>query len=108
MSLLLAMLLIAPAAAADEPADIPGFFTKKISDTQVKIYAKDVVGIGKVQFWVDGKEIAWVRAESIKDPKLRIQNSAAYLVRTVELKPGKNRIEIRLNGFRAWSATYSG
>lgn len=106
-AVLLSLMLLAPSALADEPADIPGFFTKKISNTEVKVYAKDIVGIGKVQFWVNGREIAWVRAETRDDPKLRIQNSAPYLVRTVELSPGKNRIEIRLNGTRAWFATYS-
>ena len=104
---MLALWLLAPAALADEPADVPAFFTKKISATQVKVYAKDIVGIGKVQFIVNEREIAWVRAESRGDPKLRIENSYPYLVRTVTLSPGKNRIEIRVEGGRAWFATYS-
>lgn len=102
-----ALLLVAPTALADEPSDVPAFFTKKISQTQVKVYAKDIVGIGKVQFMVNEQEIAWVRAESASDPKLRIENSYPYLVRTVTLAPGKNRIEIRVEGGRAWFATYS-
>ena len=107
LAAVLALWLLAPAALADEPADVPAFFTKKISATQVKVYAKDIVGIGKVQFMVNEQEIAWVRAKSRDDPKLRIENSYPYLVRTVTLSPGKNRIEIRVEGGRAWFATYS-
>jgi hypothetical protein len=33
-------------------------WTKKISDSQVKLYAKNIVGVGKVQFFFNGKEIA--------------------------------------------------
>lgn len=101
------IMMLGPAALADEPGDVPGFFTKKISDTQVKIYAKDIVGIGKVQFLVGGREIAWVRAEDPGDPKLRTFSGVPYLVRTVTLQPGKNRIEIQVDGGRAWFATYS-
>ena len=104
---MMALGLWAPAALADEPSDVPAFFTKKVSQNQIKIYAKDIVGIGKVQFMVNEREIAWVRAESASDPKLRIENSFPYLVRTVTLSPGKNRIEIRVDGGRAWFATYS-
>lgn len=99
--------LLAVPAAADEPADVPAFFTKKISDTQVKVYAKDIVNIGKVQFFVGDREIAWVRATSPDDSKLRTYNGVPYLVRTVTLDPGKNRIEIKVDGGRAWFATYS-
>lgn len=99
--------LFAQPGLADEPADVPGFFTKKISDNEVKVYAKDIVGIGKVQFFVGGREIAWVRASSPDDPKLRTFNGVPYLVRTVTLDPGKNRIEIKVDGGRAWFATYS-
>ena len=104
---LLVLTCIGPASVADEPADVPAFFTKKISATQVKVYAKDIVGIGKVQFLVNDREVAWVRAESTDDPKLRIENSYPYMVRTVTLSPGKNRIEIRVDSDRAWFATYS-
>lgn len=103
----MALGLLAPAALADEPADVPAFFTKKISDTQVKVYAKDIVNIGKVQFFVGDREIAWVRATSADDPKLRTYNGVPYLVRTVTLDPGKNRIEIRVDAGRAWFATYN-
>jgi hypothetical protein len=104
---ILALMLISSASLADEPGDVPAFFTSKTSVSFVKVYAKDIVGIGKVQFLVNGREIAWVRAESARDPKLRIDNSYPYLVRTVRLAPGKNRFEILVNGDRAWFATYS-
>lgn len=107
LGLVLALILLSAPAQADEPADVPAFFTKKISDTQVKVYAKDIVGIGKVQFLVGGKEIAWVRATSPDDKKLRTYDNVPYLVRTVTLRPGKNRIEIKVDGGRAWFVTYS-
>jgi hypothetical protein len=81
-------------------------WTKKVSDSQVKLYAKNVVGAGKVQFFFNGKEIAWVRAIDATDPKLRIAAGSDDLVRTVELNDGKNRFEIKLNGVRVWRATY--
>lgn len=100
--------LFAQPALADEPLGGPAFFTTKVSETEVKIYAKDIVGVGKVSFVANGKEIAWVRAQTPGDSKLRIQNSIPYLVRTVKLLPGKNRIEILVEGMRAWRVTYSG
>jgi hypothetical protein len=81
-------------------------WTKIISDNKVKIYSKNPVGAGKVQFLRDGKEIAWIRAVDETDPKLSLASGTPYLVRTVSLNPGKNRFEIRINGQRAWRATY--
>ena len=83
----------------------PSFWTKKISDTQVKVYAKKIIGAGKVQFFQNGEEVAWVRAESSEDPKLRIISSGPmagvdYLVRTRDLQPGKNVFEIYVDGER--------
>lgn len=50
-----------------------------------KIYIFDVVGAGKVQVFVNGKEIAWVNATAHNDPKLRqLPNGEGYLVRTVD------------------------
>lgn len=106
-TLVTGLALLALPSGADEPADVPTFFTKKISDTQVKVYAKDIVGIGKVQFFVGDREIAWVRATDSEDPKLRTYKGVPYLVRTVILEPGKNRIEIKVDGGRAWFVTYS-
>lgn len=83
-----------------------GFWTKKISSKQVKIYAKSVVGLGKVQFLVNGREVAWIRAVSSSDRKLERPGAGDYLVRTRDLRPGKNRFEILLDGKRLWFATY--
>ena len=104
----IALLWLPTSSVADEPLGGPAFFTSKVSDSQVKIYAKDIVGVGKVSFVVDGKEIAWVRAQNNEDKKLRLVGETPYLVRTVDLEPGKNRIEILVEGRRAWRVTYSG
>ena len=81
-------------------------WTKRISDTEVKVYAKDLVGAGKVQFMLGDKEIAWVRAVDESDSKLRMSDGSGYLVRTVDLLPGKNRFEILVDGERVFRATY--
>jgi hypothetical protein len=84
-----------------------GAWTKKISDTEVKVYAKNPIGNGKVQFFVDGNEIAWVRAEDEEEPKLRQAAGSYYLVRTVKLTDSKQAIEIYLDGERVWRAAYT-
>lgn len=83
------------------------YWTRKQDDGSVKMYAKNIVGQGKVEFFHNGREIAWVRASDSLNPKLRNANGASYLVRTVELKPGKNRLEIRLNGESVREVTYT-
>ena len=73
-----------------------------------KIYAKNIVGAGKIQFMLNGEEIAWVRAVSAADPKLRTANGAHYLVRTVDLVEGqKNVLEVYLDGVRIMRTAYS-
>jgi hypothetical protein len=90
--------------------EAPNFVTKRISDTEVKVYAKNAVGIGKVQFIVNGQEIAWVRTTDPQHSKLRTVmlngEEVSYLVRTV-IVDQKVRIEIRLNGDREKAATYN-
>ena len=82
-------------------------WTKKLSDSSAKIYAKDVVGAGKVQIFFNGKEIAWVNATSETDSKLRTANGAFYLVRTVYLVKGrKNILEVHLDGIRIRRTAY--
>jgi hypothetical protein len=74
----------------------------------VRMYAKDPVNAGKIQFMVNGREIAWVRATDETDPKLRTRsNGESYLVRTVTLQPGKNALEIYIDGERVWRAAYT-
>lgn len=110
--LLVVLAAFAPAAWADEPSDRASFFTKRVSASEVKVYAKNPIGVGKVQFVVNGREIAWVRATSDRDPKLRMVTlqgeNIGYLVRTAQLVAGqKNVIEIWVDNRRAWRAAYS-
>jgi hypothetical protein len=72
-------------------------------DNTVKVYVDDVVGAGKVQIMHNGVEIAWLDASSESDPKLR----NGYLVRTVDLAPGKNVIEIFVDGKRVDRKAYT-
>ena len=73
----------------------------------VKVYAKNLVGVGKVQFMHNDKEIAWVRAVDQSNPKLRSANGFSYLVRSVDLLPGKNVFEIYIDGERVRRAAYA-
>ena len=82
------------------------YWTKKVSETEVKMYAKNVIGEGKIQFFEDGEEVAWIRAETEDDPKLTSAIGSYYLVRTIALEPGKNRLEIRVDGERVRFNTY--
>jgi hypothetical protein len=69
----------------------------------------DVVGAGKVQFMLNGKEIAWVRASDNRDPKLRFADESSYLVRTIQLVAGQaNVIEIYVDGELVKTAAYAG
>lgn len=83
------------------------YWTKNLGNGQAKIYGKNIVGQGKVQFFLNGKEIAWIKAIDETDPKLRKANGAAYLVRTVKLVSGKNRLEVKVNGQRVRLTTYT-
>ena len=83
-------------------------WTKKLTDSSAKIYAKNIVGEGKVQFFLNGSEIAWVRAADATDPKLREANGSYYLVRTVDLVKGqKNVLEVYVDGVRTTRTAYS-
>jgi hypothetical protein len=105
--LLMCSLLVAPPSFADEPEDMPAFYAKQVSETQVKIYAKDIVGIGKVSLKLNGRELGWVRATSNQDRKLRIIDGTAYLVRTGSLRAGSNQIQVLVDGKVAWSTRLS-
>ncbi len=101
------------AEASCSASTASGYWTQwQASTDTIKIYAKNPVGSGKVQFIVDGREIAWVNAVDANDPKLRVITTDGpmagvnYLVRTISLNPGKNRIEIRVDGQRVWRVTY--
>lgn len=86
---------------------VPASWTKRVSATEAKLYAKNIVGAGKVQFFLNGKEIAWVNATDAADPKLRAANGAYYLVRTVALATGKNVLEIKIKGVQVKRVVYS-
>jgi hypothetical protein len=74
------------------------------------MYARDVIGAGKVTLRVNGREIAWVRAVDATDPKLNLGPAGLKdgLVRTITLAPGKNALEIFVDGTRIWRAAYTG
>jgi ELWxxDGT repeat protein len=94
----------------ENPNDSPvKAWTKLLSDGKsVKAYAKGVLGVGKVQFFLNGKEIAWVRASDASDPKSRFANDSYYLVRTLKLISGqKNILEIYIDGKKVKRAAYS-
>lgn len=87
-------------------------WTKRISDTEAKMYAKNVVLQGKIRFVLNGRELAWVRAIDASDPKLRVIEEGPmagtnYLVRTARLKEGRNVLEIYQDGERLRRVIYS-
>jgi len=105
-------------APAVDPSDFNGW-TKRMVDAagaptaEVKFYAKNAIGAGKVQFMLNGREIAWVRAIEATDPKLRTVTAGpmagvSYLVRTITLQPGKNALEIYVDGERVRRVAYTG
>jgi len=104
-------------APAVSPSDFNGWTKRMVSATgtptaEVKFYAKNPVGVGKVQFMLNGREIAWVRAIDATDPKLRTVASGpmagvSYLVRTITLQPGKNALEIYVDGERVRRVAYT-
>jgi hypothetical protein len=77
-------------------------WTRAMADGTVKFYARDLVGVGKVRFMLNGREVAWVRAVDASDPKLNVGPAAARdgLTRTVgagtrwSLAAGRNVLEI--------------
>lgn len=108
---------VADVAATDTAAEVQtivnglnavaSYWTKRVSNTQAKLYAKNIVGAGKVQFILNGKEIAWVTAVDASNPKLRAANGAFYLVRTVNLAVGKNVLEVKVAGTQVRRVVYS-
>jgi hypothetical protein len=70
--------------------------TKLMPNGVVKVWFFEPVKAGKVQIFFNGKEIAWVNATSSLDAKL----SNGYLVRTLNLKEGKNVVEVYVDGER--------
>ena len=91
-------------------------WTKRISDTQVKFYAKYPQLGQKIQFMVQGDngdydEFAWIRIEAddldANGDYIGLTNDI-YYVRTVNLEPGKNRLRVYIDGEDAiGTKTYS-
>jgi hypothetical protein len=77
--------------------------TKRMDDSSAKVYFYGAVGAGKIQFMLNGREIAWVNATDASDRKL----TDGYLVRTVTLEPGKNVIEVLVDGVQVRRTVYS-
>jgi hypothetical protein len=71
-------------------------WTKDMGDGTVKLYARDLVGAGKVTFYHNGNEVAWIRAIDATDPKLNVLSDG--MVRTRTLVSGRNVFEIKVNG----------
>lgn len=74
---------------------------------RVRLFATDVVGAGKIQFKINGKEVGWVRAVDETNPKLRNANGRAYFVRLAGLASGKNAVEIYVDGTRVKRVAYT-
>jgi hypothetical protein len=72
---------------------------KRIGNS-VRLFVSEPAGLGKIQFKINGREIAWVRAVEATDPKLRQANGRSYFVRNAALSKGKNAIEIYVDGKR--------
>ena len=80
-------------------------WTKRISDRELKFYAREIVGVGKVSFRINGKEIAWVRATNNLDSKLNLAGDG--MVRTAQLSSGRNVLEIHVGSCRSTRTIYS-
>jgi subtilisin family serine protease len=83
-------------------------WTKRISDNQVKFYAKYPQVGQKIQYLVQGnngtyREHAWLRIEpEVLTPDGEyppdVLTNGVYFVRTIDLEPGKNRLRILVDG----------
>jgi hypothetical protein len=70
----------------------------------VRYFVQNPVGLGKVQFLLNGKELAWIRALDGSDPKVM---RVGYFVRTRALASGLNRTEIRVANKPVKSQTFT-
>jgi len=84
-----------------EAAGLRGW-TRDFGNNQLKLYARGVIGAGKVSFFQNGREIAWVRAVDATDPKLNVGTPGARdgMVRTATPVMGRNVFEIYVDGER--------
>ena len=91
-------------------------WVKKISDTQVKFYVKFPQVGEKIQFMVQNaagayEELAWLRIEADdlnESGQYASLTNAIYFIRTLDLKAGKNRLRILVDGVQiGQTRTYS-
>jgi len=102
-------------AAAREAALSLGLhvWVSAYGSNQAKFYARELVGAGKVQFYLNGVELGWVRAADRSDPKLRSLPAGPlvgepYFVRTANLELAhKNILEIYVEGQRVHRVAYT-
>jgi hypothetical protein len=87
------------------------FLIKYKSAGLIKMYALAPVGAGKVQFLVNGKEVAWIRAQGEEDPKLRTfdktEQRGGYFVRSVSVE-GATSFAIALEGVVVATGDFGG
>jgi len=92
------------AGPSDSGSNAGGFnaWTKmNQAGTAVTIYAKNVTGVGKVQFFLNGREIAWSRVRTAADydgRTPRLVGNTSYVVRTIAVNPGRNEFRVRIDG----------
>lgn len=79
---------------------LTGAISMRRMGNRVRLFVSDAVGMGKIQFMVNGREIGWVRAVDATNPKLRVAAVTHHFVRSHALAAGKNAIEIYVDGER--------
>mgnify|MGYP001101292403 CR=1 FL=1 len=98
--------------AGQGPADgeFKGWTKQMDNGNQVKFYAKYLQPGQKVQFMVQNssgvyEEFAWKRfdlADLNPDGSYADMQNHIYFIRTLDLRPGKNRLRILVDGERVW------
>lgn len=117
MNLLVVLLLgiaIAPAQGADQGPHSGEFsaWTKLLANgSQIKFYAKYPQVGQKIQFLAQDengiyREKAWLRVKAEKhlseDGSYKNLQNDIYFIRTVDLREGKNRVRITVDGEVVW------
>ncbi len=93
-----AVIQLEPDEVARPDPGQPRAWTRATGPHEIKLYARDLVGAGKVTFYHNGNEVAWIRAVDATDPKLNVASDG--MVRTRALVSGRNVFEIYVDGER--------
>ena len=92
------------------PSSTNNFYTKRISNEQVKVYFFEPENMGKISFRVNGRELAWHESgtDEIRGlPILTDRFGRSYIVRTITLTARqKGGVEIYIDDERVWRAAY--